>query len=101
MIRLVFCACCFLLVIPFSALILYLVLKGKKQAWTGTITGKNCLEKDDFDHPGRKEISYIVKVMVDGDREHSIAVDKGRYNEWKVGDRLKKESGKMWPEKVA
>jgi len=29
-----------------------------------------------------------------------MAVDSGRYHDWKEGDRLKKESGKLWPEKV-
>jgi len=93
-------ACCAVIVIPFSVLIFVLVMRGKKQAWIGTIIAKAYSEKENLDNPHKKESIYTVKIKIDGGREFNMAVDSGRYHDWKEGDRLKKESGKLWPEKV-
>ena len=92
--------CCSVIVIPFSVLIFVLVMRGKKQAWLGTIISKEYREKEDFDDSNKKESIYTVKIKIDNGKEFNMAVDSGRYHAWKEGDRLKKESGKLWPEKV-
>jgi len=75
-------------------------MRGKKQAWLGTIISKEYREKEDFDDSNKKESIYTVKIKIDNGKEFNMAVDSGRYHAWKEGDRLKKESGKLWPEKV-
>lgn len=92
--------CCSVIVIPFSILIYILVMRGKKQAWVGTIISKTYREKEDFDDSNKKESIYTVKIKIDGGHEFNMAVDSGRYDQWKEGDRLKKEAGKLWPEKI-
>lgn len=96
-----FLVCCFIIVVPFSILVVFLVMKGKKQAWTGTITDKVYNEKDSDDHPGRKESFYSLNIKTDDGKEIKLGVDRIKYNEYKVGDRLKKESGKLWPVKIS
>jgi len=94
-----FLLCCCIIVVPFSALIIFLIMKTKKQSWSGTITDKQSYETEDFD-TNVKSINYYVTVKTDEDKELKLAVDKGRYNDYKVGDRLRKRSGDLWPEKI-
>jgi hypothetical protein len=94
-----FLVCCCIIVVPFSVLVIFLVLKGRKQAWTGTIIDKKANQSEDSD-TGKKSMLYSVRIKTDDGKEFSLAVDEGRYSEYKDGDRLKKESGKLWPEKI-
>lgn len=89
----------FVIIVPFTILIIVLVIKGRKQAWKGVIIDKEKREKRDFD-TDRLETSYIVVIKLESGREKHMEVDLGRYNEWNVGDKLEKVSGEMWPMKV-
>ena len=86
-----------LIVLPFTILIIVLVKKGKDQAWKGTIVDKNDNQVED---DGRMSTYYYVVVQIDDGKERKIAVDAQRYKEWKVGDRLEKIKGEIWPIKV-
>ncbi len=94
------CLCCFVIIVPFSALIIFLILKGRKQAWTGTIIDKSANVTSDFDS-GNDSTIYSVRIKSDAGKEFNYGVDHKKYNEYKIGDRLKKESGKIWAEKIA
>lgn len=95
-----FCGCFGIIVLPASLLIIILVLKARNKAWTGIITNKYVNEVEDFD-TNRKSFRYIIVVQLDGSRESKIEVGKEKYDEYQIGDRLKKESGKLWPERVS
>lgn len=88
-----------IIVIPFSILIITLLIKGKKQAWKGTIIDKERNERRD-DDTNRISTYYTIVVKLEDGKEAKIAVDSGRYNQWNVGDKLEKKSGQMWPEKI-
>ena len=45
--------------------------------------------------------NFIVVVQIDNGREAKIAVDKSRYDNWEVGDRLEKVKGESWPQKIS
>lgn len=95
-----FCGCFGIIIVPAALLIIVLVLKARARSWTGTITNKFINEVEDYDS-GRKELRYIIVVQLDGSRESKIEVGKEKYDEYQIGDRLKKDSGKLWPEKVS
>jgi hypothetical protein len=92
------CICCFVIIVPFSVLVIYLILKGRKQAWKGTIIDKNANVSNDMDSD-KSTMIYSVRIKSDEGREFNYGVDKTKYNEYKIGDRLVKESGKIWAEK--
>jgi len=89
----------FLIIVPFTILIVVLVVKGKNQAWKGTIVDK--LESTHTDMDDHTTTNLIAVVQIDGGREAKIAVDRNRYNEWEVGDRLEKVKGESWPKKIS
>ena len=91
--------CCCVVIVPFFVLIIFLVLKGRNQAWTGTIIDKNFNESSDIDS-GDISTNYFVRIRKPEGKEFNLSVDRGKYDEYKVGDKLKKESGKLWPEKI-
>ncbi len=74
-------------------------MKTKKQSWSGTITDKKSYETEDFE-TDVKSMNYYITVKTDEDKEMKLAVDKDRYNDYKVGDRIRKGSGDLWPEKI-
>ena len=83
----------------FIALVVFLVLKGRNKAWTGKIIDKSTSEFEDMDS-GRESTIYSIKIKSDEGKEFKIQVDSKKYKDYKIGDKLKKESGKIWPEKV-
>lgn len=98
-VRVIFYIFLFLVVVLPISLIVLLVLKGKKQSWTGEIINKKVNEKRDFD-TDRLETHYIVTIKKDNDKQINLEVDPSRYNLWSIGDKLEKTKGKLWPEKV-
>ena len=86
-----------LIILPFTILVIVLVVKGKNQSWRGRIVDKNENEVED---EGRVSTYYSVTVELEDGKERKIAVDSKKYNEWKVGDQLEKKKGETWPQKV-
>jgi|GEM_PF-678406 len=88
--------------------IIKLVLKGRKESWEGVVVDKGYTEKDKEDEKGviyrigpeNKEYFFYIKVKLDNGEIHSIAVTPKMYEEIKVGDRLRKEKGALWPKKI-
>ena len=97
--RVLFFGFIFIFIIPFILLILYLVRKGKKQAWKGEIIDKRSESKRDFD-TNRVEVCYKVVIKLESGKEKHMEVDKERYDRWNIGDKLEKKSGELWPEKI-
>jgi hypothetical protein len=74
-------------------------MRGRKQAWTGTIVDKLAKNVKDSDRGGTQTF-YTIVIKLDSGKQAKIAVNSTRYKEWKVGDRLEKKSGQNWPEKI-
>jgi len=89
-------------------LILKLFLKGKAAFWEGVVVDKGYTEKDKGEKKGviyrigseNKEHFFYIKVKLDNGEIHSIAVTPKMYEEIKVGDRIRKEKGALWPKKI-
>jgi len=86
-----------LLIIGFFALIGKLFIKGKNQAWIGEVIEKVVFEKED-DDTHRKSRLLSLKVKLENGEVHSIPARVDFYNKVKVGDKLEKKKGALWPE---
>ena len=89
-----------LLIIGFFALVAKLVLKAKRDAWIGEEIDKNHIEKQK-DDSRLKEHFYSYKVQLENGEIHNIAASPQFYNEIKIGDKLKKDKGSLWPKKIS
>jgi len=98
-VRILFFVFVFFVVLIPIAIVIFLILKGKKQSWKGVIIDKKDVEKEDFD-TNRIEHIYKIVVKLDGSRDKYIEVDREKFDTWNIGDRLEKKSGQMWPEIV-
>lgn len=88
-----------LLIIGFLMLVLKLVFKAKNQSWIGEVIDKNHVERDK-DDSRLKEHLYSYKVQLENGEIHNIAASREFYNEIKIGDKLKKDKGSLWPKKI-
>lgn len=49
----------------------------------------------------KTESDFLIIVNTDNGKEIKIVVDKSRYDNWKVGDRLEKVKEENWPQKIS
>jgi hypothetical protein len=89
----------FLLIIGFFVLVGKLVMKGKNQSWIGEVIEKVVFEDKDFD-TNRKQRLLSLKVRLENGEVHSIPATVDFYNQIKVGDKLEKKKGELWPKKI-
>jgi hypothetical protein len=90
-------------IIAVAILIIVLIRRGKKQAYTGTIVEKVYREKKEIDD-GFKRVShlYSIRVKIDGmEKVHAIALSRDLYDQFNEGDRIEKKSGESWPHKIS
>lgn len=88
-----------IIVIPFALLVLKLILNAKKSSWEGEVVGKEHNTKRDFD-TDRLDTFYYLKVKLVGGGQRNIGLSKQMWDEYKVGDKIKKEAGQMYPHKA-
>jgi len=88
-----------LLVLGFLLLLGKLFFQGKAQTWVGEVIDKGHNVKDKYDGPGEEHF-YHLKVQLENGEIHNIPATVQFYNEIKVGDKLKKEKGALWPKKI-
>jgi hypothetical protein len=88
-----------LLIIGFLMLVGKLLFKAKADAWVGEVIDKGHIIKDK-DDSNQKEHLYHLKVQFENGEIHAIPATVQFYNEIKVGDKLKKEKGALWPKKI-
>lgn len=88
-----------IIIIPFTLLVLKLILNAKKSSWEGEVVGKEHNTKRDFD-TDRLETFYYLKVKLAGGGQRNIGLSKQMWDEYKVGDKIKKEAGQMYPHKA-
>ncbi|MDD4937603.1 MAG: hypothetical protein PHX34_01075 [Candidatus Shapirobacteria bacterium] len=87
-----------IVVLPIS-LIIKLVLKSKKSSWSGEVIDKKHNVTEDMDDK-TIESYYVVVKMDGGGRDRNIGLSPQMWKEFKVGDKIKKPAGKLYPEKV-
>jgi len=87
------------LIIGFFALIIKLVLKAKRDSWTGEVIDKSHVVKDQ-DDSNKKEHLYSYKVRLENGETHNIAASREFFEKIKIGDKLKKGKGTLFPEKI-
>ncbi len=96
----VFFAIFALLVIGFFILVGKLIFKAKSDSWVGEVIDKGHNTKRDSSS-NKIEHFYFFKVRIENGEEHNIATSQKFFNEIKVGDKLKKEKGSLWPKKTS
>ncbi|MDH7476086.1 MAG: hypothetical protein QHH09_01275 [Microgenomates group bacterium] len=92
-----------LLIIGFFALVAKLFFKAKAQEWEGEVIDKGHHIEEEKDKYGLKKTHhlYSLKVRLDNGEIHNIPATADFYQKIKVGDRLKKEKGSLWPKKIS
>ena len=93
------CICCFIIIVPFSALVVFLIMKSKKESWSGVILKKVYNQTEDSDDNKQDNYYFVVK-MDDGSRDRNIGVSSKLFAEAKEGGKIKKDKGKLIPELV-
>ena len=88
-----------LLVIGFLALVVKLIFKTKGDAWIGEVIDKSHVEKDKEDSH-LKEHLYSLKIQLENGETHFIPASREFFNKIKIGDKLKKEKGQLFPKKI-
>jgi hypothetical protein len=88
-----------LLIFGFFGLIIKLVLKSKNENWTGIIIDKKHNQVRDSDSHGYNDFYYLV-VKLDSGKERKIGLSASLWSGFKIGDKLTKPKGKLFPEKI-
>ncbi len=88
-----------LLVVGFLLLVGKLFMKGKNQSWIGEVIDKSTVTKEKDGGFG-KETFLSLKVQLENGEVHSIPATREFFNEIKIGDKLKKDKGALWPKKI-
>jgi hypothetical protein len=87
-----------LLVIGFFTLIIKLILKSKNEEWSGVVVDKKHNQFEDVDD-GSAQDNYYLVVKMDTGKERKIGLASKAWDGFKIGDRLKKPKGELFPEK--
>lgn len=95
----IFFAFFLLLIIGFLALVLKLVFKGKKDAWVGVVVDKIHNTYRDFDSDDEKDLYTLVFNTTTG-RQVKYGTTKLIYDDYSVGDKAEKISGKFHIQKL-
>lgn len=89
-----------ILVIGFLALVIKLVLKGKADHWVGTCVDKKYFQRRDSDNPHKMNEYFSLIFKTDDGKDKKVAVARMIYDQYKVGDRAKKEKGELYIKKI-
>lgn len=90
-----------LLIIGFLFLIFKLLMKGKSASWVGQVMDKKHIAKDvDDDGFHKTEHYYHLVVKTDEGKTMKVGLAKEKYDEFNIGDKIKKEKGSFFPKKI-
>jgi hypothetical protein len=87
-----------LLIVGFFALIIKLVMKSKNEEWKGVVIDKKHNQFEDMDD-GRAHDNYFLVVKMDTGKTRNIGLSGTLWDNFKIGDKLFKPKGKLFPEK--
>jgi len=88
-----------IITIPFLILVLKLTSNAKKSSWAGEVLEKGHNTKEDDDSK-RIEHFYFLKVKMEDGTIRNIGLSKEMCDKFKVGDKIKKDSGELFPKKA-
>ena len=89
-----------ILIIGFIALVIYLVNKGRQDSWTGEVIDKIYKQRRDMESNQMRHFFTLVFKTTDG-RTKKIGVAQSIYDQYKIGDKAKKEKRKLFIEKIS
>jgi len=98
-IRVVFLIFLGIIILPFAFLVLKLISNAKKSSWSGVVEEKKENTKRDFDS-NKLEHFYFLKVKMDNGSTRNIGLSKPMWDNFEKGDKIKKDSGELYPKKV-
>lgn len=87
------------LIIGFFGLVGRLFMNAKKDAYTGEVTDKLHNTRRDDENSHKINHFYTLIVKTDAGKERKLGVSQQLYDQFNKGDKIKKEKGKLWPEK--
>jgi hypothetical protein len=98
--------CAVLLMLPFLlpiiaaiVFIIWLINKGKNEAWSGEVIDKMHKTKEDMDDSNKIEHLYTLVVQTK-ERVRNVAVSSQNYALFNKGDKIEKPKGSLFPKKV-
>ena len=98
--------CVVLLILPFLipiilaiVFIVWLINKSKNEGWSGTVIDKMYKSRQDMDDSHKTEHFYTLVVKTK-ERDRKVAVSAENYALFKVGDKIEKPKGSLYPKKV-
>lgn len=83
----------------FLLLVFKLIMKSKNSFWTGEVTDKVHNQKEDYESHRMEHFYYLV-VMTDQGKEMKVGLSEQLWNGFNIGDKIKKDKGKLFPEKI-
>ena len=89
-----------LLVFGFLFLVFKLIMKQKASFWTGKVVDKMHKQRRDFDNPHKIEDFYTLIIETDERKQLKQGISRQLYDQFVIGDKIKKEKSKLLPEKV-
>lgn len=94
----------FFFIIPIGIFLVVLkkVFKDTKaDAWEGEVTDKLINQKRDSDHPKKMNTFYTIVFTTKDGKTRKMAVMPDAYETWKIGEKVRKEKGKLAPERIS
>ena len=88
-----------ILIIGFFALVGKLFVNAKNDAYTGEVTDKLHNTRRDMDDDHKINHFYVLVVKTDAGKVRKLGVSQQLYDQFNKGNKIKKEKGKLWPEK--
>jgi hypothetical protein len=88
-----------IIILPFLFLVLKLVSNAKKSSWTGEVLEKGHNTREDSDSD-RLEHFYFLKVKMSDGKVRNIGLSKEMCDKFEVGEKIKKDSGELYPKKA-
>lgn len=83
------------------ALVMKKVLKdSRKDAWEGEVTDKTFFEKRDDEYRNKFHKFYTIVFTTTTGLTRKMAVTASDYPKWNKGDKVRKEKGKLVPERI-
>ena len=87
-----------LLIIGFFVLIGKLISKSKNESWQGEVVDKKHNQTTDIDD--NLVNNYYLVVKMDNGTERNIGLSSVMWDGFKIGDKIQKPKGKLYPEKI-
>lgn len=89
-----------LLIVGFFTLVFKLIFKSKASYWKGEIIDKKHNQVRDRENPKKFNHFYYLVVKTDEGKEIKVGLSQMMFDKFKVGEKIEKPKGKLFPEKI-